>query len=161
MGGFLIEFHAFSVRVLRRRGPGRRSPRAPGAHSVSQSDSAPGGWGFAVVANVVMDASSTCSATTSPSPGVWGPNFGRKPTTPIKSCERGRLLSEPVEMALFLSRFVFFLRGTTLWKKTFVKKNKQQLTGMLRGERGGNPWCSSFCSALRVSDGKPCELQLI
>lgn len=138
MGGFLIEFHAFSVRVLRRRGPGRRSPRAPGAHSVSQSDSAPGGGGFAAVANVVIDASSTCSATTSPSPGVWGPNFGRKPTTPIKSYERGRLLPELVEVALFLSRFVF-LCGGLLFEKKFVKKNKQQFTGMLRGEMGGNP----------------------
>lgn len=105
---------------------------------MSQSDSAPGGGGFAAVANVVIDASSTCSATTSPSPGVWGPNFGRKPTTPIKSYERGRLLPELVEVALFLSRFVFVCGGL-LFEKKFVKKNKQQFTGMLRGEMGGNP----------------------
>lgn len=70
---------------------------------------------------------------------------------------------EPVEMALFLSRFAFFFWrgwGALLFEKTFVKKNKQQLTGMLRGEKGGNPWYFSFCSALRVSDGNPVSYSL-
>ena len=81
--------------------------------------------GFAAVANVVIDASSTCSATTSPSPGVWGPNFGRKPTTPIKSMSEDVCDWSQSKWLCFCRFLLFFLAGvgsTTLWKNICQEK---------------------------------------